>query len=73
MTFLEVLPFTQVIVVAFAAVALAAVALAAVVGAAVVAAGAGAGAGVVIDSFALNLIESFAWLKVKPCAVNLKY
>ena len=68
MTFLEVLPFTQVMVMAFAALALAGAA-----GAAAAAAGAGVGAGVVIDSFALNLIESFAWLNVKPCAVNLKY
>ena len=56
------------------ALAAAGVAGAGVAGAGVAAAGAdAAGAVVVMDSLALNLIESLAWLKVNPCAVNLKY
>ena len=69
MTFLLVLPFTQVIVLT-----LGAADLVVVVGVdAAGAAAAGAGAVAVIASLGFSLMESFAWLKVNPCAVNLKY
>ena len=71
-TFLLVLPFTQVIVMALVAAGFAGAVGVAGVGVAVAGAEA-AGAVVVMASLALNLIESLAWLKVNPCAVNLKY